>query len=98
MAADILNFPSAKVTFDACSFDWDRAMKTYDSHRPTVGIAMRFGQMTPVEMKNAVAQLEGGAIDDLLQNIDNVTEVLGYTVELLIAVQARLEAVRRRML
>jgi len=98
MADNILNFPSAKVTFDAAGFDLDRAMKTYDSHRATVYIAMRFGQMTPVDMKNAVAQLEGAAIDDVLQNIDNVTEVLGYTVELLIAVQARLEAGRRRML
>lgn len=100
-AAEVLPFPSKKLTFKAEKINCKAVLKRYDENRPYVGMAMHILTKTPTKLKKEAANLrdtghekgiQADALEKLASDFRSIADEYEALCELLRASSARLIA------
>jgi hypothetical protein len=102
-AANVISFPSNKITFKAVKIDANKVMANYDYNRRLVLFAIKILTLRPKKLRQSVLKI-GKTIEDesvarLIADFENLSEDFFPTIsDVLAAAAARLIAVDRNLI
>lgn len=101
-AAQIIPFPSNKLTFKAIKIDVDKVIAGYDRNRPYVAIAVKFLTLTPAKLKQSVSRMQKDLKDEpvtrLIADFESLSKDYAAMSEMLDTAAARLTAGHRNLI
>ena len=101
-AANIIAFPSNKLTFRAMKIDVDKVMARYDYNRTLVVYAVTVLTLAPKKVRQTVLKIdketEKETVSKLIADFESMSKDFVAMSEMLDAAAARLEAGRRNLI
>jgi uncharacterized protein YfeS len=99
-AANVISFPSNKLTFKAAVIDEAKVLANYDRKRVCVATCLHMLKMSPKALKKLVAALEAAHspeyVAELIEEFEDCGEDFAILAQFFDSLVARLTAVHRR--
>src|SRR6266446_6064067 len=97
--AQIIAFPSKKLTFRAMKIDVDKVLASYDRNRSFVAVAVKTLTLTPHKLKQSCGRMQKTIAEEpvtkLIADFDGLSKDFVAMSEMLDSAAARLEAANR---